>query len=402
MQQRDFRSILFIFGLSVALLAGDFRAPVGSFDVSVRAALLLLLAIFAMLVPPKRNAGTPLGPVAVPFFVWIAWLGISALWSPNPVTSGVVADLLWMALALALTIHLVKVADRRTLDLLWWFWLAAGLSYFVLASLSGVDGQGRLTLPAGGPNVFVRVLALGVISAVFLAYQRRAFWPWPLAFALGIGALLSGSRGGVLGLAVIAVLAFLPLLRVVRGGTLVLVGTFGGGLGVVGWRVFRDSAPVSSVVEFVNSRFVEDTLVEGYTAGRDQITPLALDIFRDHAAFGAGLDAWQVLQPTSFVHPHNLYLSTAVDGGLVGAALLTVALLLPLHRAVVSRPLAAGTWAALAAALLIFISAMFSGYYYDSRLLWFFLILAVAYSHAGAPRSHERTQDDRSLSAVAY
>ena len=398
MPHRDLRNALFVLALSVALLAGDFRVPFIGFDVTVRALILVLLTGVAPLIRPTIHARRPVGFVAGFIYAWIAWMAISSLWSPNPATAGVVSDLLWMALAVALTVHVARTVEVDSLDLVWWFWLAASSIYLLLALASGPDAQGRLTLPWGGPNVFVRVMAIGVVAAAFLAYRRRVIWPWPIALALSIGAILSGSRGGILGLAIVIALAAFPLARKLRGGTLALLGFYGVGLGFLAWNFFRESEPVQAIVEFASGRFVEETFVEGYSSGRDTIFGTAVEIARDHPAYGAGLDSWQVLQNTGFVHPHNLFLSTAVDGGFIGVVLLTLALGIPLFQVATSRSRTAGTWAALAGALLIFVSAMFSGYYYDSRLLWFFLILAVAYSTADQT---EAATQDRSKARVS-
>lgn len=340
--------------------------------------LLVLVAVGLTAAEGRR----PIGLVAAPLYAWIAWLALSSLWSPSGEVGGYVTDLILLTVGFMLTVHAARTVPPGGLDLVWPMFLVAGVIYLGLALASGTTAQGRLTVPGGGPNVFVRVMVIASIAAIVIAIQRRATWPLWLVLPLAVGAVMSGSRGGLLGGLLVAILAGIPLFLRLKGAARVLTILFGTGLAFLGWAFFRQAGPVVAVTEFVRNRFIEETLVEGYASGRDVISLEALRIFSEHQAAGAGLGAWDALQMTGveFAHPHNLFLSSGVDGGMVAVAILLVALVVPIGVVLSSRCLNVGAWASLAVALAVFVSAMFSGYYYDSRIIWFFLIWAVAYA----------------------
>ena len=298
----DLRSFILVSGLVLTMLAGNVSIP----GTGIEARLVLVVGLaFAAVALPAPDGRRPVGLIAVPLYAWAGWLALSALWTPSEQVSGYATDLVLLIAISMLTVHAARTVTDKGLDLVWTLFLLAGIVYLLLALASGPGAQGRLSVPGGGPNVFVRVMVIAAIAGLVIAVRRKAVWPLAVTLAMAVGAILSGSRGGVLGGLLIAALGLVPLFLRLKGGTRVLVVLFGTVGGWVGWRLIRDTAPVVAVVEFVQERFIQETLVEGYSSGRDVITPEAWRLFTEAPATGSGLDAWTALQTTGsdFAHP---------------------------------------------------------------------------------------------------
>jgi O-antigen ligase len=194
--------------------------------------------------------------------------------------------------------------------------------------------------------------------------------------------VLSGSRAGLLAGAVVGGVALLKLRRRLRPGT------------IAGAAVFLTAA-VAAVWAFAppaftnlfQERFVEQTVQERYLSDRTDIWAAAWQLAVDHPIAGAGLDGFYGLVGVNqFVeYPHNYVLGVAAEGGLIGLGLLTAAVLLwtATVRGGGHRPQLTGL--AVAAAVFVGLSSLFSGDYYDSRLAWLFMAMAAAAATVPAP-----------------
>lgn len=360
---------VFALGLYGVMLAGDTVVA----DVSLRAVGLgaLIPALLVGLLGTRDRAKALTSPVAPRVIVWAALVALSAYWSPMAARAD---EALMDLVFLVALIVLVAVAAPRFPDRVFTFlWIVVWLTAvaFALAALaSGSDGD-RLSAFGGGPNIFVRIVGLGAIAAVALVWHRpRRYWVAALTLPLLLqAAILSGSRGGVLGLvaatAAIVALALTGQSQKVRrrAAAAMLIGA----AGCYVWLWPRVQA-------YVQERFI-DTVEQGYSAGRDVIWDQTVQLWRDHPLAGGGLDSYWATYGSSLglQHPHNLIAQSFAEAGLAaGVALLVV--LLAGFRAAWSRAAGpAALWAC--AALLVFVSAMFSGSWYDSRFIWLFLIL---------------------------
>src|SRR5699024_267409 len=153
-------------------------------------------------------------------------------------------DLLYLIVIVCLTAWLLARVPTKWLELLWVAVVLVAL-FFAGSSLvmdTVTQGQGRLVAFGGGPNVFVRIVALGCIGVVALAIVRSASqWMFLLLLVplLGVAGILSGSRGGVLGLGVSAMMLGVMALaagqkRARRDIAIGLV-VVGGGFALWGW-----------------------------------------------------------------------------------------------------------------------------------------------------------------------
>lgn len=375
----------------VVLLGGRFTlnrlGPFPAWD--LRWAGLLLIGFLCLAwasVARERTVPVRLGPLFGWFTAWAGYMAVSAFWAPagaravaTAIDMVLLVLLVWAAWGTAARVH------PRVLSSVWWWLYVAGWLYFAGALAAGPDVQGRYSAFGGGPNVFVRVMALAVLAALFLAITRRRHLVLVGLPLFLYGAYLSGSRGGLLALAVVVVLGAVPLARRMSRKT---VGT-----------LVLSVVPVALLAPFLDwswlgvmrERFVEQTFQEGYDSGRTEILERALRLFDEHLWIGTGLDGFYALQGgyTRAEYPHNLVVASATEGGLIALGLVLGALVAGFLAVRRLRPIGTDTLGFGLAALFMLVAAMFSGDYYDSRFLWFFLGLAVisARSCAASPAS---------------
>ena len=284
--------------------------------------------------------------------------------------------------ALTLAVYALARRDpegvaRRTL----WFLLVAGLVFAAAAFAGGGGAQGRFAAFGGGPNVFVRIEVLGALAAVALLATGAGRWLLLALPPLVVGAVASGSRGGLL--AALVVVAVLALRAGSRARALTVVGVAGSGsvLLIAAWLY----APLG---DLLRSRFVEQTVEQQYSSGRTSIWQESLELLARHPLWGTGLDGFYgaVGQAQGIEYPHNYLLAVASETGLLGLAMLTLTVLA--WAAAISsgqsrRPDGDASpgllrRAMVAGALFVGGASMFSGGYYDTRLMWCFAALAAA------------------------
>ena len=230
------------------------------------------------------------------------------------------ADLLLMAGLLAVAGGVLRRCSMEVISSIWtWvFWTA--VIYLAAALAAGPGAQGRFAAFGGGPNVFVRVMILGVIAAVYLAVKKRRLFaigvPWFI-----IGAVLSGSRGGLLALILVAIPSGFRLVRGVSRRTLATA--------LAVFVVAVGTAPfyASNFLDLVRRRFIEQTLESGYDSGRSQIFVDTWNIASTHVWDGAGLDSYYALvgRVRGYEYPHNIVLESFADGGIISLILLVTA-----------------------------------------------------------------------------
>jgi O-antigen ligase len=377
----------------VATLAGHFTLARVGFTVplfnDVRLPLFAaLLAGFALEIhgaPRRRHVAVP---ILLAIYAFLGYQAVSSAWAPpGALVAAALTDLVAIAVLVFVYAQLAEWDRDRVVALTMGGFQAAAWVYFlVAASGRGHAAAGRWAALGGGPNVFVRVMVLGILSSIYLYVTSGRRLGWLVGVpAFLFGAVASGSRGGLAALVLTLVLAapaVLPGMR--RGGAkpLVLVVV----LLVVGVAVAGDS-----IVAFVEQRFVSATFEQGYASGRDVIFRMALDLWLQHPFLGTGISSFPVIANLGFgvAYPHNLLLAVAAEGGVVGMALL-LNTFYRFGREYFRVPRAERSpESRIAGYSGIFVAAacMFSGDYYDARLMWILLILAVVRpAEPAAPR----------------
>jgi O-antigen ligase len=299
----------------------------------------LLVALIVLVVdiarrPRLRIGGRHEGWLIAVLLFFLYQLG-SGLWSPPGARIGEkTLDIILMA-AFTIAFYLYALGDPervvRTTFLLFYI----GAIVFALGALIGGPGeQGRYSAFGGGPNVFVRIQILGVISAIALfAFHRKllVFAAVPLFL---LAAVLSGSRAGLLAGAAIGGAALLRLRKRLRSGPVAATLV---GLTVAGAAIWTFAPP--AFVSLIQDRFVEQTVKEHYTSDRTGIWQGAWHLAVDHPLIGTGLDGFYGLIGINqgIEYPHNYVLGVAAEGGAVGILLLLISVVL-WNRTVRSGP----------------------------------------------------------------
>ena len=273
--------------------------------------------------------------------------------------------------------------------------------------------QPRIAGPLGDPNFFAQILLLAVPVALFIGWESRGKVRW-LAFgcaAIIVAAtLLTYSRGGMLALGVILVLALIAH-RVDRRR---MIG------GVAALVVLLLLLPASFTRRFVT---IEQILPGGgETIHRDSsfekrrlLTATAWVTFKNNPLLGVGAGNYTVWfdhyaeqvgseargydDPGEIHYPHNLYLEIAAETGVLGLVIfaaivaMTLAHLRSANRALADEGLreAAGVAKALELAVIGYlISALFLHGHFQ-RYLWLMFGLAAAFARVTPLVRSEKT-----------
>jgi len=266
-----------------------------------------------------------------------------------------------------------------------WAFLLCGLALGMVGIVTVFAGvaERQLAVLGGGPNVFVRLMAFGMLSAgvVFSLPSLRRGVQWA---ALASGALLSvplilsGSRGGVLAAFVASAVALLAPARSSKAIWRAKLGL--GFLLIVCLAVFA-VARYTSVADSISSsgtrlsHLTSDLPGSTSVAGRWEAIDAAWDMFLRSPIIGHGVGAFSV--EGAYDYPHNIELELLSETGIVGfglfAAMCLVAgrLLWRLIRSSDPALQLGGLWL-LAMASMIGVAAQASGDLYASRYLFFF------------------------------
>jgi O-antigen ligase len=336
---------------------------------------LVLLAVDAARRPPRARPQREGWLIAALLF--FLFQIASALWAPPASRIGPqTLDLVLLAvLVLAFYGYAVGDPDRALRTVFQLLFVVAIVFALAAIFISGPGEQGRYSAFGGGPNVFVRIEILGVISAVALFLLTRRLWPLLVTPLFLLAAVLSGSRAGLLAGAVVGFAALLKLRHRLRTGAVAAAVVVLVGAGAALWAF----AP-PAFTDLFQERFVEQTVQEQYLSDRTSIWAAAWNLFLDRPIAGAGLDGFYgAIGVNQMVeYPHNYVLGVAAEGGLIGLGLLTASLVLwtRVVRGGGERPQLTGL--AVASAVFVALSSLFSGDYYDSRLAWIFAALAAA------------------------
>ncbi|GGN10674.1 O-antigen ligase [Actinoplanes campanulatus] len=368
----------------VVTLAGRFTLTRAGLDIpilnDVRVPLFLILLLGLVLeasrVGPRPAEG---GQALLGILLLFGYQGLSVLWvPPGSVTGPGLGDLCAITGVLVIYFNLAAWDRDRVTEMTFkMFYVAAWIYFLAGATGLGRDVTGRWAAFGGGPNVFIRLMIMGVFTSFYLYLRSgdKLTWLVPIPVFL-FGAIASGSRGGLISFGItvaVALLAIRPRLNIDRiakplalmvAVTAILVVTAG-----------------PSIADFVRTRFLEGTVEQGYTSDRDVLFQMALQIFWQRPLLGTGLNGFHTIADlgSGESYVHNLPLSVAAEGGFVGLALLALAWLI-LWQAYTAVPKSERSLEARFAAYCgIFMGAtsLFSGDYYDARLMWIFLLLAV-------------------------
>ncbi|MDO5373674.1 MAG: O-antigen ligase family protein [Corynebacterium glutamicum] len=310
------------------------------------------------------------------FLIWIVWMVVSIARSPYGVNLwGEAENILLLGLGILCAAVVMSYASADELRFVWWLIFLVALLYFADALIRGPGQSGRYAAFGGGPNVFVRIMVLGALATLILSIVRRRSWTLWFTPLFAFGAILSGSRGGLVAAILIMFLGLIPVIK-----RLGFRKTFGLLLASIFIVVLVPYLLGADQLNEMYQRLIVLPLIEGDASSRDVLAQRAIELFSQNPLFGAGLGsvAMESSSGERGLHAHNLMLSTAAEAGIVGLVFLVLSLTcftLPILR---SRLISTEALFALGAAIFVFVAALFSGDYYDSRFMWFFLLMFIS------------------------
>ncbi len=317
----------------------------GSFNPGVLAAkgaggVLVLVWIYTMLARQRRPEVSP----AVRLFVVVAaalviWGLLSALWAADP--HNAVSEAARLAQGPLLMVVIVAFVQTESALMTLCYVYVAGAALSAGAGLSGLvhsnaqPGQGsggRLAGGVGDPNFLAAVLVSALALSLFMALvpgRSRVY----SAVMLGMSALclvavfLTESRGGVIALGVVVILAIVFAGR--ARAQIVAMSLVVGSIAAMYLVLF---APPHALSRLSDVR-------AGGGAGRTDLWSIALRVFEAHPVRGVGLGNFTVVSPiyavtadnnlpradivvTQGAPTHNTYLQIAAELGIVGELLL--------------------------------------------------------------------------------
>lgn len=370
--QRQFAAIAVVASVTLLIL-GKFdlsRLGAGT-EYSLDLRLLGVTACCLVLIPwwlsfhvPRRNLA-PAILMQLSLTIFLLFMSISSTWFAR--STGDYSTLYDFAYLWCLSLLFMMpftVAPQESAEVV--LKMFAGVSWiYTLGGLAVATSVDRISFLGGGPNIYGRIVGLGLVATIALVALGR-MPRWLLAVApLQIAAVaLSGSRGAMAATTIGTIVVVAPHIRqlisirsvVAFAGTALLL-----------WSQFGER-----IIGVVQYRIVRLTFEEGYSSGRDALTPIAIGLFRESPIAGGGLGSFGDRAGDSTLYAHNIILQVLAEGGTLGLLLflLTVApAFILMCRAVPESGAALGL---AAMSLVVFVASMFSGSYYDFRLMWAF------------------------------
>ncbi len=247
---------------------------------------------------------------------------------------------LTMAILLVLTVN-----DARDLNTIAVYGVAGATAGSLISFTSQ---QTRATVPGINPNLMGFVLVLGIVLCVFVYVHSKTVISQRLlklfGASMGVGVLLSGSRGAYLALFTfvsMSVVFFWPRIRSIatanRGKvaySVIIASTFAAvGSYLMAERIAVYIIRIRRLVIVFQGADALQKLDSASLLTRYELHQTGLQMFLRRPLFGYGFGAFRsyagshepLLSP---VGPHSFYLSTISQLGLIGAALFAVPVVL--------------------------------------------------------------------------
>jgi O-antigen ligase len=343
------------------------------------------------------------------FFVFCFYLVTTIAWTPNDNPFPAVVDI---CLVLVTLLAVERAARHENFVEVFWLWLERlliAIGTFALFTrlflaqdvtvLASADPPGRLSILGGGPNVLGRFLGMLCLLMIAQSLRQGGGFRWSAAWRIVVAAVAlillldTGSRGAFTGL-----LVGLVALLIVRRMNVRLIGI--GAIVILSFGYLFKVILDADMIEAIEERWLVATLQEGYLSQRDVLIAEAYKLWLEHPVFGGGLDSFDYYTFGLDRYPHNLVMEIAQAGGIAGALLLLAWIIHLILSSWQGRN--HYTEIGLSMTALIFGCAMFSGDFYDSRLMFIFGVLTISSADIGASRQilSAMEEEDRGLGLI--
>ncbi|MCO6047430.1 O-antigen ligase family protein [Aeoliella sp. ICT_H6.2] len=364
-------AIYFLIGRwTFARLSGDYdQVPLFEQPRVWTVAMIIVLAGIVFTELRHRGSYRPQS-VDVAIIVWFTYVLMSAIWAPDAELAAEKFVEVAMMLVVAVAIAMVRSPDTQGQALLgfWWTLVAMGAAMGLLALYMSTGG--RVFTPTGGPNIFGRNMGLTGIGALMLATRSFSLAKvslYTIVLLSAVWVVMCGSRGALLATGVAGIVLFLTA-RV--GFTTKITASLAFSIAAI--FMFANTEAGRNATDVFRNRILRQTIEQRYTADRDDLFIEAYELGMEKPIIGWGLSGFLA---NSWIYPHNLFLETFAEGGMIGVLLLMW--IFWKWWTSLRRDRRAMTGTSLAAMVLLVVAASFSGNYYDSRGVFLFLALSV-------------------------
>ena len=311
------------------------------------------------------------------FLVLSYYLVATIAWTPSDDPFPAVVDICLMLVTLLVV---ERAARHEEFVEAFWLWLerlliAIGAVTLLFLAAASADQPGRLSILGGGPNILGRFLGMLCLLMVAQSLRQGGGLRWSAAWRIVVAAvalillLQTGSRGAFTGL-LIGLLALL----VVRRMNVRLIGI--GAIIVLSFGYLFKVILDFERIELIEERWLVMTLEEGYISHRDVLFAEAYRLWLERPVFGGGLDSFEYYTFGLDRYPHNLVMEVAQAGGIVAVLLLLAWFVHVILNSWHGRN--HYTEIGLSMTALIFGCALFSGDFYNSRLMFIFGVLTIS------------------------
>lgn len=302
--------------LLVALIVGNLFPPIGGVSIALVATLLTVPTVVYEVLRwlPRLH---PVLAFVLPVFGAVT---LHMLIVQPETDYGHDKMIKWVTITFLTALAASLIRDERALSAFATTWVVAALGLSVVA-IAGFTG-GRAVGFESNPIWLARAIATALVMLLWFATQRqvRLQWAVPGALILIVGLLSTGSRGPIVavGVGAIAVVLFTQRHRI-RNIATICISAAAAYLAIRDLPFFADSRLVTLLQE-------GDT---DYSRGIFwQNTP---GVIRAHPS-GVGTGNWMLYAeaPRQFEYPHNLFLETFAELGVIigGALVLTLLVML--------------------------------------------------------------------------
>ena len=320
------------------------------------------------------------------FLVLSYYLIATIAWTPSENPFPAVVDVCLMLVTLLVV---ERAARHEGFVEAFWLWLERlliAIGALAVIAAASAEQPGRLSVLGGGPNIMGRFLGMLGLLMVAQSLRQGGGLRWSVVWRIVVAAVAlillfqTGSRGALTGL-----LIGLLVLLVARRMNVKLIGI--GAVIILSFGYLFKAILDLETIESIEYRWLVATLEEGYVSQRDVLLAEAYRLWLERPVFGGGLASFEYYTFGLDSYPHNLVLEMAQAGGMVAVLLLFAwmvhVMLSSWHRR------NHYTEIGLSMTALIFGCAMFSGDFYDCRLMFIFGVLTISSAEIGASREHE-------------
>ncbi|MDQ0035945.1 O-antigen ligase [Variovorax boronicumulans] len=291
----------------------------------------------------SRDRARQLAPPELSLSLLWVWCLLSLLWSLDPELSAVqIFSVSLLAFMLFMGTSRLST-EQKTWKLIGAFYVLGCAFACMLVVTNSVDfsaggaGDERATVGELNANFVAYAIATSIPMALtLLSYLKRrvvklaAMLYFPVAMS---SILLTGSRGALIAGGAALIVYFLVSVRKRFFASLISIASVSAGLYFL-FDYLPDS--VADRMSFFSGLiFSSGETVD--LSGRQDIWPIAIDLFFDNLVAGIGFGAFRAANPEG-ISVHNVFLTMAAETGLVGLALFLFTMFSIFRRVIFKSP----------------------------------------------------------------